>query len=52
MNKIEVIIEYLFMMNKPFTIPVYKNKIVKIGLPSEILGDIGISKAEFISLLS
>lgn len=30
------------------TIPVYKKKIVKIGLLSGILKDIGISKSEFI----
>ena len=33
---------------KPFTIPVYKKKIVKIGLLGGILRDIGISKNEFI----
>jgi len=35
--------------NKTITIPVYKKKIVKIGLLGGILRDIGISKQEFIS---
>ncbi|MFX4232492.1 type II toxin-antitoxin system HicA family toxin [Aliarcobacter butzleri] len=36
---------------KPLTIPVYKKKIVKIGLLGGILRDIGISKNEFIDLI-
>lgn len=34
---------------KTLVIPVYKKKMVKIGLLSGILKDIGISKAEFIN---
>lgn len=37
---------------KPFTIPVYKKKMVKIGLLNGILKDIGISKAEFVNSIS
>lgn len=37
---------------KPLTIPVYKKKMVKIGLLNGILKDIGISKAEFINSIS
>ncbi|MCT7575937.1 type II toxin-antitoxin system HicA family toxin [Aliarcobacter butzleri] len=36
---------------KTLTIPVYKKKIVKIGLLGGILRDIGISKNEFIDLI-
>ncbi|PLY11111.1 MAG: hypothetical protein C0626_00650 [Arcobacter sp.] len=37
---------------KTLTIPVYKKKMVKIGLLGGILKDIGISKAEFINSIS
>lgn len=37
---------------KPLTIPVYKKKIVKVGLLGGILNDIGISKTEFINSIS
>lgn len=37
---------------KPITIPVYKKKIVRIGLLGGILNDIGISKAEFLNSIS
>jgi len=37
---------------KTIVIPVYKKKMVKIGLLSGILRDIGISKAEFQSSIS
>lgn len=36
---------------KTLTIPVYKKKVVKIGLLGGILKDIGISKTEFIDSL-
>ncbi|MGB7401234.1 MAG: type II toxin-antitoxin system HicA family toxin [Arcobacter sp.] len=37
---------------KTLIIPVYKKKLVKIGLLSGILKDIGISKAEFINSIN
>lgn len=37
---------------KTLVIPVYKKKMVKIGLLSGILKDMGISKAEFISSIN
>ncbi len=37
--------------NKTLTIPVYKKKMVKIGLLGGILRDIGISKTEFINAI-
>ena len=37
---------------KSLTIPVYKKKIVKVGLLGGILSDIGISKSEFINSIS
>jgi predicted RNA binding protein YcfA (HicA-like mRNA interferase family) len=43
---------YVHDEKKPLTIPVYKKKMVKIGLLGGILKDIGISKAEFINSIS
>lgn len=43
---------YVHNSKKTLVIPVYKKKIVKIGLLSGILRDIGISKAEFINSIN
>lgn len=37
---------------KSLTIPIYKKKIVKVGLLCGILSDIGISKSEFINSIN
>ena len=38
--------------NKIIVIPVYKKKVVKVGLLGGILKDLGISKAEFINSIT
>lgn len=43
---------YIHDFKKTLVIPVYKKKMVKVGLLSGILKDIGISKVEFINSIS
>jgi len=43
---------YVHETKKTLTIPVYKKKVVKIGLLGGILRDIGISKTEFLSSIN